>query len=170
MADFDTQFPPVLTALHALPFDYADGEGIDFEPYQAFLPPEENELWIRAWTSNGALDGGEYRIFGQDGTGGYAAIWVVRPGAELLAQPVVFFGSEGELGVLARNFDDYLWLLASGQGPYEAVAGYGRAPNPEFTAFARQHAPLAAKTGAEVLADARAEFPDFEANVRALCG
>jgi len=165
VTDFDTALPPVLAALHRLPFDYAEGEGIDFEPYDALLPPEENAMWIRAWTGDDGIDGAEYRVFGQDGTGGYAALWVVRPDAALSEQPVVFFGSEGELGVVARNVDDYLWLLAGGQGPYEAIAGYGRAPDDAFTAFAQQHAPQAAKSGAQVLADARAEFPDFEASV-----
>ena len=168
MADFDTAFPPVLTELHALPFDYADGEGMDFEPYDVFQPAGENASWIRAWTGNDDLDGAEYRVFGQDGTGGYAAFWLVRPGAALLEQPIVFFGSEGELGIVARNFADYLWLLAGGQGPYEAVAGYGRAPNAAFTEFAERHAPGAAKPAAEVLADAAAEFPTFEADIRAL--
>ena len=31
------QFPNLLTELHQLEFDYADGEGIDFEPYQTFM-------------------------------------------------------------------------------------------------------------------------------------
>lgn len=29
----EAAFPPLLAQLHKLPFDYADGEGIDFEPY-----------------------------------------------------------------------------------------------------------------------------------------
>ncbi|WP_017725746.1 hypothetical protein [Acinetobacter baumannii] len=36
-----TQFPDLLKKLHQLDFDYADGDGIDFEPYQDFLSPEE---------------------------------------------------------------------------------------------------------------------------------
>ncbi|HFX7636876.1 TPA: SMI1/KNR4 family protein, partial [Acinetobacter baumannii] len=34
-----TQFPDLLKKLHQLDFDYADGDGIDFEPYQDFLSP-----------------------------------------------------------------------------------------------------------------------------------
>lgn len=169
MPAFDTTFPPVLTALHQLPFDYADGEGMDFEPYEAFQSAQDNEFWIRAWTGNQELDGADLRVFGQDGTGGYVAFWLVREGVDLLAQPIVFFGSEGELGVVARDFDDYLWLLANGVGPYEAVAGYPRQPNDAFTAFAGEHAKRPQKTAAQVLADAAAAYPDFESRIRALC-
>ncbi|MBP6630669.1 MAG: hypothetical protein KBG28_06955 [Kofleriaceae bacterium] len=166
---FDTTFPPPLAALHRLRFDYADGDGMDFEPYDKFLPAAENASWLAAWTGNRELDGHEYRVFGQDGTGGYVAFWMVRKTHELLDQPVVFFGSEGELAILARNFADYLWLLAGGQGPYEVTAGYPRKPHPDFTLFATEHAPTAARPGAEIVAAARAEFPTFEADVRALC-
>jgi len=170
MSAYDS-FPPVLTKLHHLEFDYDDGGGIDFEPYQEFQSPEDTTSWIRAWTGNQKLTGAEYRIFGQDGSGGYAAFWLVRSGRPLLEQPIVFFGSEGELGVVATCFADYLWLLAGGVGPYEAVS-YGAdeaEESDEFTAFATKHAPERKKTAAEVLAAAQAEFPDFEAKIRALC-
>lgn len=167
----DASMPNQLRELHTLEFDYADGEGIDFEPYSEFLASEETRSWIRAWTGNTTLEGSEYRVFGQDGTGGYAAFWCVRPGQPLLEQPIVFFGSEGELGVVASNLADYLWLLAGGVGPYEAVAypGAEKQANQLFTAFARAHAGQAEKTPAEVLARAQAEFPEFEATIRALC-
>lgn len=34
MRVFEIAFPPVLAELHKLPFDYAGGKGIDFEPYR----------------------------------------------------------------------------------------------------------------------------------------
>jgi hypothetical protein len=169
--DFDQTFPPILTELHRLDFDYDDGDGMDFEPYQEFQSAEDNASWIQAWTGNKSLTGSEYRVFGQDGTGGYAAFWLTRPGADLLEQPIVFFGSEGELGLVASRFADYLWLLASGVGPYEAVA-YGdleRDPVPAFTEFATRHAPTQKKNASEVLDRVKAEFPEFEADIRALC-
>lgn len=170
MTDFDRSFPPVLAALHELEFDYADGEGVDFEPYEEFQSAADNRSWIRAWTGNKKVDGAEYRIFGQDGTGGYAAIWLARPGADLLQQPIVFFGSEGEVGVIAADFADYLWLLAGGFGPLEALTSPDgeRAANPAFTKFARKHAKAAEKSPREVLKRARAAFPKFEATIRAL--
>jgi hypothetical protein len=83
----------------------------------------------------------------------------------------VFFGSEGSLGVVARNFDDYLWLLAGGLGPFEAVEypQAARRPVAHFVDFAKSHAPAETKTAQEVIAVAVAEFPSFVGHVRALC-
>lgn len=167
----DNTFPTLLVELHDLEFDYDDGDGMDFEPYSEFLSREETDHWIRAWTGNDTLDGSCYRIFGQDGTGGYAAFWCVRPGRGLLEQPVVFFGSEGELGIVATDFSDYLWLLAGGFGPYEAVEYPDgvREADPGFTAFANEHAKFPQRTPAEVLARAHADFPRFKEEVLAVC-
>ena len=101
----------------------------------------------------------------------YAAIWCVRPEKKLLDQPIVFFGSEGAVGVVARDFASFLWLLAGGFGPLEAVEfpGLSRETNPEFTAFARRHAGVPPITPNDVIANARQEFPAFEEQVRSLC-
>jgi hypothetical protein len=167
----DRSMPKVLRALLELEFDYAEGNGMDFEPYSEFLSEEDTRSWIQAWTGNSELSGKEYLIFGQDGTGGYAAIWRTRADKGLLDQPVVFFGSEGDLGVIAENFSSFLWLLAGGFGPYEAVAypGEDREANEAFTDFARSHASSAPISPQEVLANARREFPTFEDGVRTSC-
>jgi hypothetical protein len=171
MQHADWTMPPLLKELHQIEFDYADGEGVDFEPYSEFLSEKETRAWIQAWTGNKQLDGAEYRVFGQDGTGGYAAFWCVRPDGGLLDQPIVFFGSEGELGVVAADFADYLWLLAGGLGPYEAVAypEIEREANPSFIAFARRYATSAQRKPREVLANAQREFPAFVEGVQAAC-
>ena len=165
-ADANNTFPALLHELHQLEFDYADGDGIDFEPYPAFLPAQEVLRWFKAWTGNDAADGSRFRIFGQDGTGGYAAICMQHDDRPLLQQPIVFLGSEGEIGVVARDFDDYLWLLAGGLGPAEAVnyADDSRATHPtfaDFRSFAEQHAKSARRPATGILADAEAAFPDF---------
>jgi hypothetical protein len=162
--------PGLMKELHQMDFDYADGDGIDFKPYPEFLSPEETREWIRAWTGNQSLDGSEYLVFGQDGTGGLAAFWCVRLEAGLLDQPIVFLGSEGERGVIASNFWDYLWLLAGGFGPCEAVAypGDERPVQFEFSAFASKYAPVSRRSPAEILARAQAAFPDFEERIEAL--
>jgi len=169
--EFDRTLPAVLAELHRLEFDYADGKGIDFEPFDEFQSAQENAEWIAAWTGNKKLTASEYRIFGQDGTGGYAAFWLVRKDKPMEQQPIVFFGSEGELGVVASCLDDYLWMLAGGIGPYESLAHHGleHKPNQEFTAFAAKHAGGAKKSARDVVTAARAEFPEFEAGIRALC-
>jgi hypothetical protein len=168
---FSQKFPDVLTQLHSLPFDYNDGDGIDFEPYQEFQSSAENKSWITAWTGNKTLTGSEYRVFGQDGTGGYAAFWLTKPDADVLDQPIVFFDSEGGLGVVAVDFADYLWLLAGGVGPYESVGREGgiEKSNAAFTTFATQHASTAKKSAAEVVARAQQMYPGFVAMIRALC-
>jgi hypothetical protein len=168
MREFEVTFPTLLMQLHQLEFDYDDGNGIDFEPYQEFQSAKDTGDWIKAWTGNHDLTGSEYRIFGQDGSGGYAAFWLVRDAKPILEQPIVFFGSEGEAGVVARDFYDYLWLLAAGIGPCEAVIGAEdeREPIAHFVAFAGKYAAAQRKTATEVLTAAHSEFPDFERRSR----
>ena len=171
---FDTEFPQVLADLLEHEFEYREDGGIDFEPYDAFQDAEENEEWIRAWTGNHKLDGAEYRIFGADGSGGLAGFWLVREGDGVLHQPIVFFGSEGEVGIVASNFAEFCWLLADGVGAKEAVedAEFGPPesnPEPQFVEFASKHFAGAKKSAAEVVAKARAEFPTFAADFMKLC-
>ncbi|WSP78505.1 SMI1/KNR4 family protein [Streptomyces sp. NBC_01235] len=155
----------------AADFPYDDGEGFDFEPYDAFDSAEETTDWIRHWTGNHELDGDAFRVFGQDGTGGLAALWCVRPGKPLTEQPVVFLGSEGEVGVVAGNLSDFLWLPADGFGPMEAV-GYpdrdARA-QPELAELAARHATTPRRPAPVVVAEAKGEFPSFEEDIAALC-
>jgi hypothetical protein len=165
------EFPDVLSKLHDLEINYDDGNGMDFEPYQSFTSEVETQRWFKAWTGNPNADGSKFWIFGQDGTGGYAAIWNTIEENGLLEQPIVFLGSEGELGVIAQNFSDYLWLLASGNGPYEAVAypDEQRPPDEQFTNFAIAHATGGRRNMNEVLADAKAKFPNFASEVQEQC-
>lgn len=165
------EFPAVLSRLHLLDFDYADGEGIDFEPYASFMSGEDCSRWFRAWTGNDEADGDRFLIFGQDGTGGYAAFWSHEHPASLLDRPIVFLGSEGAVGVVAKNLDDYLWLLASGHGPLEAVEypDDDRAANAVFTAFAEEHAKSSKRTVSTLLSEAHAAYPGFTDWVRAQC-
>jgi len=171
MASVDRSMPEILRELLELEFDYAEGNGMDFEPYTEFLSEQDTRSWIQAWTGNKELSGEEYLIFGQDGTGGYAAIWCTRAHRGLLEQPIVFFGSEGELGIIAEDFSSFLWLLAGGFGPYEAVAypGENRDTNATFTEFANRHASSARMRPDEIIASARRQFPAFEESVRASC-
>ncbi len=95
------RLPPALAELARTPIDHA--EGIDFEPYDAFCTTEETTAWVREWTGDPEADGSALRIFGQDGSGGLAALWRARPGRPLTEQPVVFLGSEGECGIVAKQ-------------------------------------------------------------------
>ena len=42
-------------------------------------------------------------------------------------------------------------------------------PNADFEAFATAYAPDAQRDAEDILAQAKEEFPDFEAQIRALC-
>ncbi|MEU7428152.1 SMI1/KNR4 family protein [Streptomyces sp. NPDC040750] len=169
----DRQFPAALAAAMAVPFDYAGGDGVDFEPFEAFLSAEETTDWFRAWTGNGELDGARFRVFGQDGSGGYAAFWLIRPSQPLADQPVVFLGSEGETGVVARDLGDFLWLLADGFGPCEAATSYEPdwipRPNHDQMAIAERFAPGQRRSAAGVIELATREFPRFDDTITELC-
>ncbi|MFC8989772.1 SMI1/KNR4 family protein [Streptomyces sp. NPDC057115] len=168
----DRRFPPALADLAAVGIDYADGEGIDFDLYSAFSSAEETTHWIRGWTGNPELDGDAYRFFGQDGTGGTAALWYARPGRPLAEQPVIFLGSEGERGVVAGNLSDFLWVLADGVGPLEVVQFGDTGPRPNATPLAdlaTRHATTPRRPAATIVTEAQAEFPDFSDHIDALC-
>ncbi|MEU6233640.1 SMI1/KNR4 family protein [Kitasatospora sp. NPDC047058] len=168
----DRSFPPALAEVARIAFEYGeDGEGVDFEPYDAFDSAGETTDWIRSWTGNDGLDGDAYRVFGQDGTGGLAALWLVRPGRPLAEQPVVFLGSEGESGLVAGNLSDLLWVLADGFGPLEAAVHDDREPRPAaaLADLAGRHATTPRRPAREIIAEARAEFATFSEDLDALC-
>ncbi|MCW3817820.1 SMI1/KNR4 family protein [Micromonospora sp. DR5-3] len=167
------ELPVPLAEAHEPGFDYNRGDGVDFEPYEAFLTAEETAEWFQAWTGNPELDGSDFRVFGQDGTGGIAAFWLVRPGEPVERQPVVFLGSEGETAVVAQDLATYLWLLADGFGPLEATMYPRHEHVPRVDAhrarIAARWAPHARRSAAEVITAARAEFPRFEELVDSMC-
>lgn len=163
--------PPALAEVAVTEFDRDGGNGIEFEPYAAFASAEDTTDWLRSWTGNPALDGGAYRVFGQDGTGGLAALWRVRSGRPLVEQPVVFMGSEGACGVVAGDLSDFLWVLADGIGPMEAVEyddPSGR-PDPVLTSLAERHATTPRRPAREIARGARAEFPAYVRDIEDLC-
>lgn len=84
---------------------------------------------------------------------------------------VVEVGSEGERGVIARDLADLLWLFAAGFGPLEAFSDPDREPEPNeaFQAIAERHAPGRHRSAAEIVAAARAEFPNFSELIDAMC-
>ncbi|MDH6553203.1 hypothetical protein M2162_007300 [Streptomyces sp. SAI-041] len=123
------------------------------------------------WAGNHALDGDAHRVLGQDGTGGLAALWCVRPGRPRAEQPVVFLGSEGERGVVAANLSDFLWVLADGPGPMEVVEHerYDGRPDPALTALAERHATTPRRATRDIVTAARSGFPAFSEDIDALC-
>jgi hypothetical protein len=174
----DRDFPAALAALSGIDFPWEYDEeadepapsNMDYEPYEEFESAEDTADWLRQWTGNVDLNSAEFRLFGKDGTGGLAVLWLVREGP-LTAQPVMFFGSEGGVGPVATNLGEFLWLLAGGVGPHEAVE-FGSdtgVPNAELRAVAEKYSGIEPLTPAEVLARARAEFPGFAETVESWC-
>jgi hypothetical protein len=72
---------------------------------------------------------------------------------------------------VARNFSDYLWLLAGGVGPAEAMLDLPprAVANRVFAAFAKKHAQGGKKSRREILATAKSRFPDFAKTIAAQC-
>ncbi len=167
--EWETDLPSVLKALHQLPS--SDFGTIDYEPLDHFHSPQDNRTWFQAWTGNSEVDGAQFKVFAEDGTGGYTAFWLVRPGGSMDEQPIVFLGSEGARGVVARNLDEYLWLLAGGVGPQEAVehGGQGARPIAILTAFAKANSRVSPMSVDEVLRHSKASYPDFSAYIDGLC-
>ncbi|KAF9888867.1 hypothetical protein FE257_008236 [Aspergillus nanangensis] len=144
--------------------------GVDFEPYEQYEDPEETSDWFRMWTGNEAVDGSKLRMFGSTGSGDYAGFWLTRPNVMVVEQPVVFLGSEGEHGVIARDLADLLWIFANGSGPMEALENPGRQndANQAFHDIAQRYAANRKRSTAQIVADAQREFPDFKDMIASL--
>ncbi|RSM57981.1 hypothetical protein DMB66_31250 [Actinoplanes sp. ATCC 53533] len=101
-----------------------------------------------------------------------AAFWARASGGTIETQPIVFLGSEGALCVIARNLDDYLWLLANGVGPLEMVDGLHRVPEqiPALVALARRHTGTSSRPLGAVISAAEAELPALTALIESVTG
>ena len=172
-------FPAALAEAFAVGFSWSWDEetdvatGCDFQPYAAFEEAARTTWWLRLWTGNPEVTGDAFRFFGSTGAGDYAGFWLVRPGAALVAQPVVYVGSEGQRGVIARDLGDLLWLFAAGVGPAEAFSAFSshRAePSAAFQEIAQRYAPgVEPRDVAGIVSAARAEFPGFGDYLDSLC-
>ncbi|WP_422744808.1 hypothetical protein ACN27B_11110 [Micromonospora sp. WMMD754] len=74
---------------------------------------------------------------------------------------------------MARDLSAYLWLLADGFGPWEATAYPDHEHQPRadarLAAIAQRWAANRRASAEEVIAAARAEFPDFDEMIGGLC-
>ncbi|MEM6995820.1 MAG: hypothetical protein AAF721_35245 [Myxococcota bacterium] len=155
---------PFGAALAALA-EYQDEHGfgdVDFELYERYEIGGPT-----AWTGNAEAER-EFWVFGGDGSGGLAASWLVHEGQPVEAQPVVFLGSEGEVGAVAKDLCDFLHLLAAGIGPYEAVAyglGEAEAPLPGVARLADARLQVRAGRTARDVAAAASAYDDIALRV-----
>lgn len=105
--------PNVIKNLYSLEY-HGEDDCIDFEAYPEFLDSEEMANIVDCWTGNHEYKGEEFRMFGQDGTGGIYAIWLIKENVDILDQPVVLWESEGQAYTVSTNFSDFLWCLENG--------------------------------------------------------
>jgi hypothetical protein len=76
--------------------------------------PAESDGDIKAWLGALPKDGTRFIVFAQDGMGSLFCLWL-RPGhKDVETAPVVYLGSEGELGVLGKDPAAFLEFVASG--------------------------------------------------------
>lgn len=165
-------FPDLLTELHKLPFKHRDGDGIDFIPFAEFMANDEVEAFLRPWTGNDDVKGDRLAVFGRVSQGGIVAFWIVSPTLSITDQPVIYLGAEGEHMVIAKNFDDYLWLLAGNHGAHEAFEFVSdeMLPNPGFTAFAEQYSASPKLSPETVVAEAKTlNVNEFTRWVHTIC-
>jgi hypothetical protein len=156
------EVPAVLTAAHEIWFAEFE-HWYDYQPEDLFDEPDE--INDRCQDRSGNPDAGPapFRVFARDGTGGLPAFGIREPDTTVEAQPIVFFGSEGELAVIARD----LWLLANGLAPLEPVFGLDGTPEPipALVTLAERHIGLPSRPAEAVIDAARAELPALTALV-----
>jgi hypothetical protein len=92
----------------------------------AFESPAETRAWLESWSGKAPTGADRLRLFAQDGSGGQVVIWFQTPTAPIDRQPIVFFGSEGALGVVARDLPDFIRLLGASLAPVTVVEGGAR--------------------------------------------
>ena len=158
--------PPALVALATM----IEGEGGNLGEIDLELGAQIEPGTLTAWTGNPDAER-EFRIFAQDGGGGVVAFWLVHAGKPYEEQPIVFLGSEGEVGPIACDLADFLYLLAGGVGPYEAIEYGSTSGKPTFPKIGKLAATLAKRDGRsplDVLAAAADQYLDLHERIAAL--
>ena len=157
---FTLALPGLLKELHSLEeLPPLNGPLGGFNAYRDFRA--ENDPFSRGFS---------FRVFGSTPAGDDIAFWVIRDKNGILEQPVVFLGKDGPNTVLAKNFYDYLWIIAEGMTHVAASMISAKSdvkldpsltiePLPAIHAFAETHAAPYRKTAREAILAARAEFP-----------
>ncbi len=139
--------------------------------------PEESDANLRAWLGGLPKDGSRVVTFTQDGTGSYFGIWLRANHADVEAAPVIYLGSEGELGVLGKDPRAFIELLGSAM-TFDGHAGsfFSTDDDADYVIERRERTASFAKQtlGLDVLrepnaikAEAEAAYPDLQAWVDA---
>lgn len=103
-----------MTTLPSIFEGLADAEVGAEHPEFELRDPGESEADIKAWLGGLPSDGSRLIVFAQDGTGSLFCLWLRPEHDDVDRAPVVYLGSEGEVGVLARDPAAFLEFVASG--------------------------------------------------------
>jgi hypothetical protein len=100
-----TALPRVFEGLADVGAEHAEFELVDLA---------ESDDNVKSWLGSLPTDGTRLIVFAQDGTGSLFCVWL-RPGqTDVESAPIVYLGSEGELGVLGKDPAAFLEFVASG--------------------------------------------------------
>jgi hypothetical protein len=104
--------------------------------------------------------GGSLAPIARNGTGGRYATWKLGP----KAQPVVYFGTEGQLSLAAPDFDAFLGLFAYGGHVHDLMA-YWRL---QLTSLESERSPRDAPASPPVIPEVAALLPVVASNPSAI--
>ncbi len=157
--DPDEPLPQALQELYAYQ-DAPEFPDIDIEMLERF-----DSGSATAWTKNADAER-EFRVFAINGSGSLIASWLVHADRPVEQQPVVLLGDEGDVGAVATDLCDLLYLLAAGIGPFEAVMfGLDEDAEPQLGIARMAEAHFGrreGRTAEAVLTDAAAEYSDVQ--------
>ena len=133
----------------------------DLEGYASFNEQYKPSDWAR----NPAVDQ-HMLTFAMDGAGGQITLWR-QPGRELLDNPVVQLGDDGELHVLAPDFPSFVALVAAGVNLFSRSTD-DLSPQPQLQEFLTETwSDRTFDDAATILSTAQAAWPGFEEWMRA---
>ncbi|MDP1829098.1 MAG: hypothetical protein Q8L48_37895 [Archangium sp.] len=153
-------FPEEVAAFCELVNSGGAGEA-DLEGYADFNEQYKPSDWAR----NPAVDQ-QLLTFAMDGAGGQFTLWR-QAGRELLDNPVVQLGDDGELHVLAPDFPSFVALVAAGVDLFSRETE-DLTPRPQLQEFvAMKWGDRTFGDAASILSAAKNAWPNFEEWMRA---
>jgi len=87
-----------------------------------YLNDDIEEDFFETWLDNGETDAEKRKEYAEhmlvfacaDGTGGAYAMWIQEGNTDLEEAPIIFYGSEGEIEIVAQNLKELIKILSWG--------------------------------------------------------
>jgi hypothetical protein len=169
LATLRRNFPPRVTVPDRLR-ELLKFQSRSREWYTGYFELDEWVYGNAAWFAGDTDAAKQFVVFGHGPDGSLYALWLY-PGRMVADAPVVFLGSEGtDCGLLARDLDEFLGLLAVGAGELGFAVSRGgefapESPAPrleEFRTWLRASFGIVSPPDPmAVVAAARSNHPDF---------